>query len=167
MLLIFLLINMETQHRIFMSRAIELAKKGVNSNAGGPFGAVIVKNGKIIAEGFNKVTSKNDPTAHAEVVAIRKACKKLNSFQLDDCIIYTSCEPCPMCLGAIYWARPKKVFYASTREDAAEIEFDDEFIYNEISKEINGRQISFINIMRDDASTVFKSWIEKENKIEY
>jgi len=158
---------METQHRIFMSRAIELAKKGVNSNAGGPFGAVIVKNGKIIAEGFNKVTSKNDPTAHAEVVAIRKACKKLNSFQLDDCIIYTSCEPCPMCLGAIYWARPKKVFYASTREDAAEIEFDDEFIYNEISKEINGRQISFINIMRDDASTVFKSWMEKENKIEY
>jgi len=167
MLLIFLLINMETQHRIFMSRAIELAKKGVNSNAGGPFGAVIVKNGKIIAEGFNKVTSKNDPTAHAEVVAIRKACKKLNSFQLDDCIIYTSCEPCPMCLGAIYWARPKKVFYASTREDAAKIEFDDEFIYNEISKEINGRQISFINIMRDDASTVFKSWMEKENKIEY
>jgi len=167
MLLIFLLINMETQHRIFMSRAIELAKKGVNSNAGGPFGAVIVKNGKIIAEGFNKVTSKNDPTAHAEVVAIRKACKKLNSFQLDDCIIYTSCEPCPMCLGAIYWARPKKVFYASTREDAAEIEFDDEFIYNEISKEINGRQISFINIMRDDASSVFKSWMEKENKIEY
>lgn len=167
MLLIFLLINMETQHRIFMSRAIELAKKGVNSNAGGPFGAVIVKNGKIIAEGFNKVTSKNDPTAHAEIVAIRKACKKLNSFQLDDCIIYTSCEPCPMCLGAIYWARPKKVFYASTREDAAEIEFDDEFIYNEISKEINSRQISFINIMRDDASSVFKSWMEKENKIEY
>lgn len=158
---------METKHHIFMSKAIELAKKGVGSNAGGPFGAVIVKNGKIIAEGYNKVTSKNDPTAHAEVVAIRKACKKLNSFQLDDCIIYTSCEPCPMCLGAIYWARPKKVYYACTREDAANIDFDDQFIYTEISKEINGRQIPFINILREEASEVFKNWTDKEDKIEY
>jgi len=158
---------METKHHFFMSKAIDLAKKGVNSNAGGPFGAVIVKNGKIIAEGYNKVTSKNDPTAHAEVVAIRNACKKLNSFQLDDCIIYTSCEPCPMCLGAIYWARPKKVYYACTREDAANIDFDDEFIYTEISKEINGRQIPFINILRNDATKVFKNWIEKDDKIEY
>jgi tRNA(Arg) A34 adenosine deaminase TadA len=158
---------METKHQFFMSKAIELAKKGVNSNAGGPFGAVIVKNGKIIAEGYNKVTSKNDPTAHAEVVAIRKACEKLNSFQLDDCIIYTSCEPCPMCLGAIYWARPKAVYYACTREDAANIDFDDKFIYTEISKEINGRQIPFINISRKEASKVFINWTEKEDKIEY
>ena len=158
---------METKHHIFMSKAIELAKKGVDSNAGGPFGAVIVKNGEIIAEGYNSVTSKNDPTAHAEVVAIRNACKKLNSFQLEDCIIYTSCEPCPMCLGAIYWARPKKVYYACTREDAANIDFDDQFIYNEISKEINGRKIPFINLLRKEASLVFNNWKEKEDKIEY
>lgn len=150
-----------------MSKAIELAKKGVDSNAGGPFGAVIVKDGEIIAEGYNSVTSKNDPTAHAEVVAIRNACKKLNSFQLEACIIYTSCEPCPMCLGAIYWARPKKVYYACTREDAANIEFDDQFIYNEISKEINGRQIPFVNFMRKEASEVFKNWSEKVDKVEY
>lgn len=150
-----------------MSKAIELAKKGIDTNAGGPFGAIIVKNGEIIAEGYNSVTSKNDPTAHAEVVAIRNACEKLDSFQLDDCIIYTSCEPCPMCLGAIYWARPKKVYYACTREDAANIDFDDQFIYNEISKEINERKIPFINLLRKDASVVFKNWTDKEDKIEY
>jgi tRNA(Arg) A34 adenosine deaminase TadA len=150
-----------------MSRAIELASKGVNSNAGGPFGAVIVKNGKIIAEGFNSVTSKNDPTAHAEIVAIRKACEKLNSFQLEDCVIYTSCEPCPMCLGAIYWARPKKVYFAATREDAAKIDFDDKLIYNEISKKVGDRQISFINYMRKEASEVFKTWATKLDKIKY
>lgn len=158
---------MKKDHNYFMSKAIELAKKGVDSNAGGPFGAVIVKDGEIIAEGYNSVTSKNDPTAHAEVVAIRNACKKLNSFQLEACIIYTSCEPCPMCLGAIYWARPKKVYYACTREDAANIEFDDQFIYNEISKEINGRQIPFVNFMRKEASEVFKNWSEKVDKVEY
>lgn len=158
---------MKKDHNYFMSKAIELAKIGVDENAGGPFGAVIVKNGKIIAEGYNKVTSKNDPTAHAEVVAIRNACEKLNSFQLDDCIIYTSCEPCPMCLGAIYWARPKKVYYGCTREDAANIDFDDQFIYNEISKNINGRKIPFVNFMREEASEVFKNWNEKEDKIEY
>jgi tRNA(Arg) A34 adenosine deaminase TadA len=151
----------------FIKRAIELSEKGMEANAGGPFGAVIVKNNEIIAEGFNQVTSSNDPTAHAEVVAIRKACEKLNSFQLDDCIIYTSCEPCPMCLGAIYWARPKEVYYACTREDAANIDFDDQFIYNEISKEINGRKIPFINLMRNEASLVFKKWAKKEDKIEY
>jgi len=158
---------METKHQIFMSKAIELAKKGVYSNSGGPFGAVIVKDGKIIAEGYNKVTSTNDPTAHAEIVAIRNACEKLNSFQLDNCIIYTSCEPCPMCLGAIYWARPKKVFYGCTREDAANINFDDQFIYNEISKEINNREIPFINIMQKEAAEVFKNWTDKEDKTEY
>ncbi|WP_372746448.1 nucleoside deaminase [Lutibacter sp.] len=158
---------MEEKHNYFMSKAIELAKKGIDTNAGGPFGAIIVKNGEIIAEGYNSVTSKNDPTAHAEVVAIRNACEKLDSFQLDDCIIYTSCEPCPMCLGAIYWARPKKVYYACTREDAANIDFDDQFIYNEISKEINERKIPFINLLREDASVVFKNWTDKEDKIEY
>ena len=125
----------------FMQRAIDLAEKGIDSNAGGPFGAVIVKNNKIISEGYNKVTSTNDPTAHAEIIAIKEACKKLNSFQLDDCTIYTSCEPCPMCLGAIYWARPKKVFYACNREDAAMIDFDDQFIYDELKKKINERRI--------------------------
>ena len=123
---------MTEQDEYFMRKAIKLARKGMNKNAGGPFGAIVVKDGKIISKGYNKVTSKNDPTAHAEVVAIRKACKKLGTFQLDDCTIYTSCEPCPMCLGAIYWARPKQVFYASNKKDAAAIGFDDQFIYKEL-----------------------------------
>ena len=151
----------------FMKRAIALAEKGMNVNAGGPFGAVIVKDGKIIAEGHNCVTSTHDPTAHAEVVAIRKACEKLGSFQLTDCIIYTSCEPCPMCLGAIYWARPKKVFYACTREDAAEINFDDQFIYDELDKKIKDRVINFTNILREEAVTVFNKWSTKNDKTLY
>ena len=158
---------MKEQHSKFIRRAIELASEGVKSNAGGPFGAVVVKDNVIIAEGFNSVTSVNDPTAHAEVMAIRKACKKLGSFQLEGCIIYTSCEPCPMCLGAIYWARPEKVFYACTREDAAEIDFDDQFIYNEIGKNIEDRQIKFTQIMQNEALTVFKDWKEKTDKTEY
>ncbi|MFK5959369.1 MAG: nucleoside deaminase [Lutibacter sp.] len=155
------------EHSKFIRRAIELAREGVKSNAGGPFGAVVVKNNVIIAEGHNSVTSVNDPTAHAEIVAIRKACEKLGSFQLDDCTIYTSCEPCPMCLGAIYWARPKNVFYACTREDAAEIDFDDQFIYNEIGKNIEDRQIKFTQIMQNEAITVFKEWQSKTDKTEY
>jgi tRNA(Arg) A34 adenosine deaminase TadA len=151
----------------FMQRAIDLAEKGIDSNAGGPFGAVIVKDNKIISEGYNKVTSTNDPTAHAEIIAIKAACKKLNSFQLDDCTIYTSCEPCPMCLGAIYWARPKNVFYACKREDAAMIDFDDQFIYDELKKQIDERRIEFKNIMKKEALKVFKKWKEKPNKIEY
>ncbi len=151
----------------FMQRAIDLAEKGINSNSGGPFGAVVVKDDKIIAEGFNKVTSTNDPTAHAEIVAIKEACKKLGSFQLDDCIIYTSCEPCPMCLGAIYWARPKKVYYACNRDDAAAIDFDDQFIYDELKKQIGDRQISFKSLMRIEALKVFKKWNKKVDKIEY
>jgi len=158
---------MKDQHSKFIQRAIELAGEGVNSNAGGPFGAVVVKDNEIIAEGYNSVTSVNDPTAHAEIVAIRKACEKLGSFQLDDCVIYTSCEPCPMCLGAIYWARPKNVFYACTREDAAEIDFDDQFIYNEIGKNINNRQIKFTQLMQKEALTVFKEWQQKTDKTEY
>ena len=158
---------MTEEDKKFMRRAIELAENGMNSNAGGPFGAVIVKNGEIIAEGNNKVTSQNDPTAHAEVDAIRKACKKLNTFQLDDCIIYTSCEPCPMCLGAIYWARPKKVFYGCTREDAADIEFDDQLIYDEIAVGIGNRQIEFTNGLRNEAVKVFQKWASKTDRTEY
>lgn len=151
----------------FIKRAIQLSQKGMDNNAGGPFGAIVVKDGEIIAEGFNKVTSSNDPTAHAEVVAIREACKKLNSFQLDDCTIYTSCEPCPMCLGAIYWARPKAVFYACTKEDAAEIGFDDQFIYEEIETEIGNRKVKFINLGREEGRKVFKNWTTKEGRTDY
>ncbi|MFV0266375.1 MAG: nucleoside deaminase, partial [Draconibacterium sp.] len=140
----------------FMRAAISLAEKGMKTNSGGPFGAVVVKDGEIIAEGYNRVTSDNDPTAHAEVIAIREACKKLKSFQLDDCVIYTSCEPCPMCLGAIYWARPKKVFYACNREDAASANFDDQFIYDELELIIEDRKVDFENIIRDEGLHVFE-----------
>lgn len=158
---------MTEQDRQFMQRAIRLAQNGIDENAGGPFGAVVVKDGEIIGEGWNQVTSTNDPTAHAEVTAIRQACEKLGSFQLEDCTIYTSCEPCPMCLGAIYWARPKKMFYACTREDAAKIGFDDQFIYDEIAGEINNRKIQAVNFMREEALEVFNNWEEKADKIEY
>lgn len=158
---------MTNRDEYFMMRAIKMAEKGIDSNAGGPFGCVIVKDNKIIAEGFNKVTSKNDPTAHAEMVAIRKACRKLNSFQLDECIIYTSCEPCPMCLGAIYWARPKTVYFACTKKDAAKIDFDDQFIYDELEKNIETREIRFVRLMRKEALPVFEKWAEKTDKIKY
>lgn len=158
---------MTDQDKEFMRRAINLAQNGIDRNDGGPFGAVVVKNGEIVAEGNNRVTSTNDPTAHAEIVAIRRACEKLGSFQLDDCVIYTSCEPCPMCLGAIYWARPTRVFYACTREDAAEIGFDDEFIYKEIEKNFEHRQMKLVNLLRDEGLTVFENWTEKTDKTEY
>lgn len=151
----------------FMKRAIDLAQDGMDKNQGGPFGAVIVKDGKIIGEGNNRVTSTNDPTAHAEVVAIREACKHLNSFQLDGCIIYTSCEPCPMCLGAIYWARPEKVFYACTKKDAAEINFDDQFIYEELDLKIQDRKIPFIQISQPEGKIVFRNWKNKTDKTAY
>ena len=154
-------------HKIFMRAAIKLAEKGVDSNSGGPFGAVVVKDNEIIGEGFNSVTSKNDPTAHAEIIAIREACKKLKSFQLDDCVIYTSCEPCPMCLGAIYWARPKKVFFAGNREDAAEFNFDDQFIYDELERNLEERHIKFENLIRNEALAVFEKWKAKTDKTEY
>ena len=150
-----------------MLRAIELANNGMNSNDGGPFGCVIVKNGEIIGEGNNNVTGSNDPTAHAEIVAIRNACKNLNSFQLDDCEIYTSCEPCPMCLGAIYWARPSTVFYACTREDAASIGFDDDFIYKELNLSMEKRSISMVQILQTKGLEVFYNWRTKIDKIKY
>ena len=158
---------MTEQDEKFMRRAIELAQKGMETGAGGPFGAVIVKDGEIVGEGCNRVTSTNDPTAHAEVVAIRAACQNLNSFQLDGCVLYASCEPCPMCLGAIYWARPAHVFYAATREDAAAIGFDDQFIYEEIEKNFEHRQMKLVNLMRDEGLTVFENWTRKSDKKEY
>jgi tRNA(Arg) A34 adenosine deaminase TadA len=150
-----------------MREAISQAHRGMDANDGGPFGCIIVKNGEIIARGNNRVTSTNDPTAHAEVVAIREACKALNSHQLDDCEIYTSCEPCPMCLGAIYWARPKKVYYGCTRQDAASIGFDDDFIYAQIDVAPALRTISMEELMREEAKKVFESWKLKEDKIDY
>ncbi len=158
---------MNAQDREFMTRAIGLARAGMAANAGGPFGAVVVKYGSIIAEGNNRVTTSNDPTAHAEIIAIRQACEALQSFQLDGCTIYTSCEPCPMCLGAIYWARPDRVVYACTREDAASIGFDDDFIYDELKKVNDARERVMINLMRDEALEVFRAWAEKPDKIDY
>jgi tRNA(Arg) A34 adenosine deaminase TadA len=154
-------------HAQFMDKAIKMAIQGVLKNDGGPFGCIIVKDGQIIGSGNNRVTSSNDPTAHAEVIAIREACQKLNSFQLDDCIIYTSCEPCPMCLGAIYWARPKKVYYGSNKSDAAKIGFDDHFIYKELDLDIEKRTIPFEQLDRNKALKAFKIWEEKEDKTEY
>jgi len=153
-------------HNKFMLRAIELSKQSVK-NGGGPFGAVIVKDGEIIAEASNSVTQTNDPTAHAEVNAIRKASEKLNSFDLSGTTIYSSCEPCPMCLSAIYWARIDKLFFANTRNDAAKIGFDDEFLYNEINLPIDKRSIPTKQMLREEALFVFKLWEEKEDKIEY
>lgn len=158
---------MNKQDKEFMREAIRLSQKGMDNNEGGPFGAIIVKNGVIIGRGNNQVTSSNDPTAHAEVVAIRDACKKLGTFQLDDCIIYTSCEPCPMCLGAIYWARPKKIFYACSREDAAAIDFDDDFIYKEIPLPIDQRQIETTQLLQKEGKVVFNNWKTKGDKTVY
>jgi guanine deaminase len=158
---------MTEQDKEFMRRAIELAQNGIDANDGGPFGAIVVKNGKIIGEGCNRVTSTNDPTAHAEVVAIREACQNLNSFQLEDCTIYTSCEPCPMCLGAIYWARPKQMFFACNREDAARVGFDDRLIYEEIERPIEERRIKSINFLREEGLRVFENWAKKSDKTEY
>lgn len=151
----------------FMRRAIELARQGMENNAGGPFGCVVAKDGEIIGEGNNRVTSTNDPTAHAEIVAVREACNALNSFQLDGCSVYTSCEPCPMCLGAIYWARPEQVFFACTREDAAAVGFDDELIYNELALPNEARERVMISLLRDEGVELFKAWAEKPDKIEY
>ena len=150
----------------FMKRAIELSVESVN-NGGGPFGCVIIKDDKIIAEGSNKVTSHNDPTAHGEIVAIREACKKLNNFSLNQCELYSTCEPCPMCLSAIYWARIKKIYYGNTREDARKIDFDDSLIYTELQKSIDKRKIPMIQIMGNEALKAFELWDKKKDKIKY
>jgi len=158
---------MEEQHLKFMQRAIALAERNIHECLGGPFGAVIVKDNVIIAESQNLVTSTNDPTAHAEVSAIRKACETLQTFDLSGCVIYTSCEPCPMCLGAVYWSRLSCVFYASTRADAAAAGFDDEFIYNELGLRAAQRQLSTHQILADEANIVFKLWNDSESKTPY
>jgi tRNA(Arg) A34 adenosine deaminase TadA len=151
----------------FLERAIALSRRGMENGSGGPFGCVIVMGDEIIGEGYNMVTSTNDPTAHAEVVAIRQACKKLNSYQLEGCEVYTSCEPCPMCLGAIYWARPMRVVFANSRQDAAAIEFDDDFIYKEINTELLKREIPFLHQPHPAALKVFEEWKEKGDRIKY
>lgn len=149
-----------------MREAINAAFEGMRQK-GGPFGAVVVKNGEIVGKGSNCVTETNDPTAHAEVVAIRDACKNLGSFQLEGCEIYTSCEPCPMCLGAIYWARPDKVFYACDKNDAADSGFDDAFIYKELELPAAERKVPFVQMSREEALRIFTEWNEKEDKTEY
>ena len=150
----------------FMMKAIELSIKSVDSGTG-PFGAVIVKDNKIISEGFNIVTSSNDPTSHAEIVAIRNACKILNNFSLEDCDLYTTCEPCPMCLSAIYWARIERIYYANTRGDAQKIDFSDAMIYEELNKTIKDRKIPMHQIMREEALKAFDLWDKKVDKVKY
>ena len=149
-----------------MKRAIELSIESVN-NGGGPFGCVLVKNEKIVSEGSNKVTSTNDPTAHGEIVAIREGCKKINNFSLKGFELYSTCEPCPMCLSAIYWARIDKIYYANTRKDAQKIDFDDSLIYSEFKKDIDKRKIPMIQMMRDEALQDFKLWDKKKDKVKY
>ena len=150
----------------FMKRAIELSIESVN-NGGGPFGCVIVKDEKIISEGSNKVTSSNDPTAHGEIVAIREACKSINNFSLNGCELYSTCEPCPMCLAAIYWARVDKIYYANTRKDAQKIDFDDSLIYSEFQKNIDKRKIPMIQMLRNEALKAFDLWDKKIDKVKY
>ena len=151
----------------FMRRAIALALDNVQTGRGGPFAALVVKDGSVVAEGANCVTTTNDPTAHAEVVAIREACRKLRNFQLSGCDLYTTCEPCPMCLGAIYWARPARVFYASLAADAAAAGFDDAFIYDELKLPLATRRLPMQQLLRDESLTIFSLWKSQENKTPY
>jgi guanine deaminase len=156
-----------SNHEKFMRMAIDLSEYNVKEGMGGPFGAVIVKDGMVVARSANKVVPNNDPTAHAEVSAIRLACQELETFSLAGCEIYTSCEPCPMCLGAIYWARIDKIYYANTKVDAAAIGFDDAFIYEELACKMEQRKLPIVQLMRDEAMSAFKLWRETEGKTEY
>ena len=151
----------------FMERAIALARENVRMGLGGPFAALIVRDGSILASGANQVTSAQDPTAHAEIVAIRAACQELRTFQLNGCELYTTCEPCPMCMGAIYWARLPKIYYASTREDAARIGFDDSFIYDQLVLPLHERKIAMVPLMREQALEAFREWEKSQTKIQY
>jgi tRNA(Arg) A34 adenosine deaminase TadA len=151
----------------FMREAIRLSIQMMRRGKGGPFGAVVVRNGKIVGRGFNQVTSANDPTAHAEIVAIRAACQRLKTFQLEDCELYTSCEPCPMCLSAIYWARLRSVFYGNTRKEAAKIDFDDDFIYREVALPIGKRSLKMKQLLHDEALAAFTEWQRKTDKVLY
>lgn len=150
-----------------MKQAIQLSRNGITNNEGGPFGCIVVKGGQIVGRGNNRVTSTNDPTAHAEVVAIRDACNTMGTFQLEGCEIFTSCEPCPMCLGAIYWARPSKVYFANTRKDAADIGFDDSMIYEEMICDLDKRKIPIIPLPSKEALDIFKEWEQKTDKTKY
>jgi tRNA(Arg) A34 adenosine deaminase TadA len=150
-----------------MARAIALAIENVRSGNGGPFAAVIVKGGRVVGEGTNRVTVSNDPTAHAEVVAIRAACQAMGTFQLDGCDLYTTCEPCPMCLGAIYWARPARVYFAGTAADAAAAGFDDAFIYEQLAMPLAEREIPFVGMMREESLACFRAWVEKTDRVKY
>ena len=150
-----------------MLETIELSRRNIRAGSGGPFAAMIVRDGAVLARGTNLVTSNNDPTAHAEIVAIREACRQLGTFQLEGCELYSSCEPCPMCLGAIYWARLSAIYYANTRSDAAAIGFDDEFLYKELSVPLPERRIPMKQLLKSEALLVFKEWGEMENKIRY
>lgn len=151
----------------FMWEAIRLSVQNIREGKGGPFACVIVKDGSIIARGTNTVTSTNDPTAHAEIVAIRNACRELKSFQLTGCEVYTSCEPCPMCLGALYWARPDKIYFANSRSDAARIGFDDEVLYEELMRKLPDRKIPITQLMREEAQAAFREWEQQQDKIRY
>jgi len=151
----------------FMREAIRISIREMRRGQGGPFGAVVVRNGKIVGRGWNQVTSANDPTAHAEMMAIRDACRRLKKFHLDDCELYTSCEPCPMCLSAMYWARVKRVYYGNTRKDAAAIEFDDDFIYTEVSLPIEKRKLPMKQLLRKEALAAFTAWKNKPDKVRY
>jgi guanine deaminase len=153
--------------QVFMDLAISLATNNVESGAGGPFGVVVVRRGEIVATGANSVTAMNDPTAHAEVIAIRNACKTLESFQLDDCEIYSSCEPCPMCLGAIYWARPRAVYFATTKTDAADAGFDDAFIYEQIAVQPEQRSVPMIHAPCEGNLAAFNAWKKSLARVEY
>lgn len=159
--------EVEEQRKGFMRRAIDLSQQKMDENCGGPFGAVIVKGGKIVGEGWNCVTSTNDPTAHAEMVAIRNAAAALKDFKLEGCEIYTSCEPCPMCLSAIYWARLDRIFYANMREDAERIGFDDAFLYREVALPENKRALPSYRLLREEAKIVFDNWMKKQDRTEY
>lgn len=156
-----------TREEKFMQEAVRLSREGSEANEGGPFGCIVVKGDTIIGRGNNKVLLLNDPTAHAEVIAIRDACQNLGTFQLDDCEIFTTCEPCPMCLGAIYWARPKAIYYANSRQDAARIGFDDSMIYDEMCCEMKDRKIPIIPVGRELAIKIFDDWQQKGNKTLY
>jgi guanine deaminase len=154
-------------HSKFMRQAIRISLAKMRANCGGPFGAVIVKNGRVVGKGWNQVTTTNDPTAHAEVTAIRDACQRLKTFQLDGCDLYTSCEPCPMCLAAIYWARIDTVYFGNTRKDAARIEFDDDLIYREIGLPLRRRKLPMTQLLRNEALAAFQEWKNKADKIRY
>ncbi len=151
----------------FMREAIRLSREKMRRNSGGPFGAIIVRRGKIVGRGWNRVTSTNDPTAHAEIMAIRDACHRLKTFRLDDCELYASCEPCPMCLAAIYWARLRRIYYANTRRDAAKIGFDDEWLYCEVTRLVSRRKLPMKQLLRKEALEVFTEWESKPDKIRY